>query len=574
MIKKVLLGIAIFVLIVSMTILLTNKKQSLSANTIYTNRGVKSEAKETTLKVLVLEINPTMETVTNSTLYPNEGNHPKVSDYLNGYGSDKKALNELIEDLEYSSNKYIKVDYKLEEVNEYIKYQNQITLSNGKKANSLDEASIIKYSDGEGLDKGTQSSLISHYSEEMTNNAIDYNYYIQKYDLINKRNENEFDQVWLLTYEPSGTSEITIVGSKDLDVDGNHIKEDCTDFILASVSTKNRNSNFRHLLYGLEAILNKVFSVGQSNNNTKGIHNVYTESQLAELNLWERYTLSAYNNNKDFTGMGTLNYPPNAEEMGIFDSTTEVKSEYARWNKYPELTGDFNRISSTVWNNDEEIDKLANNDNYSAERLYTRWWASHIPHDVGTNDDGYYNNWWKYFVDLDFASSVMVENTADLEYAPGNKLIIKYIIGYNSGTYVKENEVVAGNNVTITNPDAIDFENGWLVAKEVGESELIIKVDSREVKYNIVVKEGVVTTTTKASSDDDVLIIGGKPNTKTTTSPDSEEDDIIISPQTDEEKQEKMVMYIVFAGILVVGLIFSVVVYKVVSNKDGGYAYD
>ena len=162
--------------------------------------------------------------------------------------------------------------------------------------------------------------------------------------------------------------------------------------------------------------------------------------------------------------------------------------------------------------------------------------------------------------------------TSDLEYAPGNKLIIKYIISYNSGTFVKENEVVAGSNVTISNPDVIDFDNGWLVAKEVGESELIIKVDSREVKYNIAVKEDAVTTTTKKSSDDDVLIIGGKP--KTTTTVAGEEEEIIISPETDEEKQDRMLMYIIAAGILVVGGISSGFAYKIAIKKNEGYSYD
>ncbi len=564
--KRLLISSLIIILFIAI-ITMVFSKPTMSVNTVNTNRAVKIESTKTDLKVLVVQIDPYMKSITNEVLYPNDG-HPRVSDYLNGVSSNKKALEELIEDIEYSSNNYIHVDYTLQEIDEYLHYAKEITLSNGTKSKFLDEETIIKYANGQNQDSGSQKALIEKLDSEMITNSIDYEYYINKLELDKKRNNDEFDQVWFLTYEPTGPAEVTIIGNRDLDVNGTYVKSDCLDFVLATVTAKNRNSNFHHLLHALEAVLNKVFKISRDDFNKENKYEIYTANKLEEISLWERFTLSSYSNNKDFTGLGTLHYPPNAEKEYEYNNKSEVKSEYLNWKLYPNLESDKRtRLSQSAWNNDDFIDQIINKDNLSEERLYTRWWASHLPNTIGATKDGYYNNWWKYLIDLDYVTSIMVESSTDLEYNVNDKLIIKYILGYDSGTFVKENEVKFGENVVVSDSSILSYEDGWIVAKKAGDTLLTVKIDNYELTYNISIKEGTAKKTTEpASEEDDVLVIGGKPQQPKKGNEKKEEEVPEVSPETDEESAERTKMYIIFGVILFFGLVASIFTYRITST--------
>ncbi len=195
--KRLLISSLIIILFIAI-ITMVFSKPTMSVNTVNTNRAVKIESTKTDLKVLVVQIDPYMKSITNEVLYPNDG-HPRVSDYLNGVSSNKKALEELIEDIEYSSNNYIHVDYTLQEIDEYLHYAKEITLSNGTKSKFLDEETIIKYANGQNQDSGSQKALIEKLDSEMITNSIDYEYYINKLELDKKRNNDELDQVWFRT---------------------------------------------------------------------------------------------------------------------------------------------------------------------------------------------------------------------------------------------------------------------------------------------------------------------------------------------------------------------------------------
>ncbi len=76
------------------------------------------------LKVLVIEINPILESITNTELYPDNEGHPKVSEY---FGQDTyKALEELKLDLEFASHGYLNIIFEHEYLNEFPRYKGYI----------------------------------------------------------------------------------------------------------------------------------------------------------------------------------------------------------------------------------------------------------------------------------------------------------------------------------------------------------------------------------------------------------------------------------------------------------------
>ena len=73
------------------------------------------------LKVLVIEINPILETITDTELYPDNDGHPKVSEY---FGQETyKAIDELKEDLEFCSHGYLNIILEYEYLNEFPTYR-------------------------------------------------------------------------------------------------------------------------------------------------------------------------------------------------------------------------------------------------------------------------------------------------------------------------------------------------------------------------------------------------------------------------------------------------------------------
>ena len=197
LIKKITKFIIIFCVLIIMGISLLTRN---SVNNFYLKGDIKklqasnnlsinnAEQKKQEMKVLIIEINPTLKSITNKSLYPENNGHPKVSEYLGQDKDDDMVITEIVQDLEYASYGYLDVNIvKTEYLNEFPKYKTKVELKNGTKDYRLDEETYlemcrIKKEDGtlkDVGDKGSWSNMInSDYATKVKDYSFDYEYII------------------------------------------------------------------------------------------------------------------------------------------------------------------------------------------------------------------------------------------------------------------------------------------------------------------------------------------------------------------------------------------------------------
>ena len=460
------------------------------------------------LNVLVIEINPIINSIKNTTLYPNNNGHPKVSEY---FGQDEeKALNELIEDFEYTSHQYLNINVTREYLNEYPTYKSYVTLNDGTKAHQFDEETYLAASRIEGTDRGNWYNFIhSDQFQEASSNSytFDYDYIIEKYDLINRRNNGEFDQVWLLTIDPTLTYETIMIGNNPYWINAPGYKADCQNFQMANISISRRDANLHALAHGVEGIMTAAFHDSYyvyGDYTGLGTYKYYktsyssykkdsiTISSFADykaLNLWEKFSLGTYSNTANYGSVGNVHFPYNGASDYDYSNTTKVYTNWRDWLNYPNIDGNFVLDNNNAWLTNAGNNLLGSGENKDPDRLYTRFWFYLMPHITGYTEDGYLNNWWKYYHSLDFITTIKENNSTNITTELGDFVFINCSLIYNSEntdtlSYIKE-----GNNIQISNENVLGFKNGYVYAKAVGKSDVTLNYDGQSLTYNVTVED-------------------------------------------------------------------------------------
>ena len=493
------------------------------------------------LNVLVIEINPIINSIKNTTLYPNNNGHPKVSEY---FGQDEeKALNELIEDFEYTSHQYLNINVTREYLNEYPTYKSYVTLNDGTKAHQFDEETYLAASRIEGTDRGNWYNFIhSDQFQEASSNSytFDYDYIIEKYDLINRRNNGEFDQVWLLTIDPTLTYETIMIGNNPYWINAPGYKADCQNFQMANISISRRDANLHALAHGVEGIMTAAFHDSYyvyGDYTGLGTYKYYktsyssykkdsiTISSFADykaLNLWEKFSLGTYSNTANYGSIGNVHFPYNGASDYDYSNTTKVYTNWRDWLNYPNIDGNFVLDNNNAWLTNAGNNLLGSGENKDPDRLYTRFWFYLMPHITGYTEDGYLNNWWKYYHSLDFITTIKEKNSTNITTELGDFVFINCSLIYNSEntdtlSYIKE-----GNNIQISNENVLGFKNGYVYAKAVGKSDVTLNYDGQSLTYNVTVEDSTPEAQTfTITFDKNTALSIGKTSDSCTTITDS-----------------------------------------------------
>ena len=493
------------------------------------------------LNVLVIEINPIINSIKNTTLYPNNNGHPKVSEY---FGQDEeKALNELIEDFEYTSHQYLNINVTREYLNEYPIYKSYVTLNDGTKAHQFDEETYLAASRIEGTDRGNWYNFIhSDQFQEASSNSytFDYDYIIEKYDLINRRNNGEFDQVWLLTIDPTLTYETIMIGNNPYWINAPGYKADCQNFQMANISISRRDANLHALAHGVEGIMTAAFHDSYyvyGDYTGLGTYKYYktsyssykkdsiTISSFADykaLNLWEKFSLGTYSNTANYGSVGNVHFPYNGASDYDYSNTTKVYTNWRDWLNYPNIDGNFILDNNNAWLTNAGNNLLGSGENKDPDRLYTRFWFYLMPHITGYTEDGYLNNWWKYYHSLDFITTIKEKNSTNITTELGDFVFINCSLIYNSEntdtlSYIKE-----GNNIQISNENVLGFKNGYVYAKAVGKSDVTLNYDGQSLTYNVTVEDSTPEAQTfTITFDKNTALSIGKTSDSCTTITDS-----------------------------------------------------
>ena len=452
--------------------------------TDYEIPSVEIEKANKEFKVLIIEIDPVL---TKGTI---QGVNCKGKTASECLGQNKKqVVDELIDDLNTSSNNNLDVKIvKTEKINEFATYTKEVNLLNNKTAYRFDEDTWLDIMK-DGWYTGISDSRIQKIMEWV--GTYDYDYIIDKLNLIERRNNNEFDEVWLVNVDPTLAYESVMIGSNAFWINGKPILKDCQPFKMINVSISRPDANFECFGHATEQLLDKVFqSTYWPNYNPLNWSNnsiTINEENYKELNLFQKFMLTENENtnkNSGYTGVGNIHFSPNStKDYDWNNKNGNIYSKYNEWTNYPNITNDK---SITKFNSNIYLNKKISGTKSDA-RLHHRWWFGLLPHHTGLTSDGYSNNWWDYYRKNTYITNIVSDEYTQ-NFNVGDKISISLILEYSDGTKEKIEVSLYDQNIEIDNKDLFYVDTtGQIYARKSGKANFVYYRDGVYGEINIIV---------------------------------------------------------------------------------------
>jgi hypothetical protein len=460
-----------------------------------------ASAQPARIKVLVVEINPTLASQ----------NNQKASEFLD-WADPQDYVNEMIEDFRQSSHGL----YSLEisewiHADEFPHFTAEITLKNGSQAYSLDEESFLE------INK-TWRWWDHPLSKQIPGFAFDYERMLENHALLEKRTQGVFDQVWIVGVDPLATFEARMVGKTAYWINGPALVKDVDNFPVMNVSLFRTDVNLECFGHMFEAVLGR----NHVENNKSGVFQTRTDHgyrnhvyksgdlikrdtlvdnqlvavtlksvdgwkeeaiqeeiqkqlklhplPLAALNMYERFTAV----DKFYPGqaaVGNMHYAPNSLRDYDWANANDVTTSWVDWaNNYPNLQGDTTVSNKTAWLKTGEQNGRANH----------KWWFSMLPHAKGRDANGYSHNWWSYLGSIDWVDTLEMQPVENLVIGQSQRLSIKGIF-----RSTKEADISDDVILTSSNPDVIRIAGQAIYGVSEGTATITEKRDGRQVSIDL-----------------------------------------------------------------------------------------
>jgi hypothetical protein len=199
---------------------------------------------------------------------------------------------------------------------------------------------------------------------------IDYEAQIRYFNLIERFERDEFDEVWFLTFPYAGDYESTMVGRGAFWCNSPPVPNtgDCRGRFMMMGFNYERGvdcmlENFGHRT---ESIMSHVF-----------------RQHPPEQHLWEWFT--RYDKtHPNASHCGNVHFAPNSERDYDWGNPREVISYCDDWLVFPNMPGHARVVNRAEWGNGDM-------------RQHHLWWLNHLPRVEGETY-GVSNNWWEYLV--------------------------------------------------------------------------------------------------------------------------------------------------------------------------------
>lgn len=199
---------------------------------------------------------------------------------------------------------------------------------------------------------------------------VDYGRLMAEFHMIERINQNQIDEVWLMGFPYAGYYESIMVGPGAFWCNAPPIETQQVRrrFVIMGFSYERGGGEM------LENFGHRVESI---------MKQVYRHKRGAE-NLWERFT------RYDLTHpgqaeCGNVHFAPNSVRDYDWGNRRPVLSRCHTWLRFPDLSGEPRQVTCREWGNGDI-------------RQHHLWWLRHLPHGVGVSG-GVSHNWWEYVID-------------------------------------------------------------------------------------------------------------------------------------------------------------------------------
>ncbi len=387
------------------------------------------------------------------------------------------------------------------------------SVSTGQPINQLDDATFLDImkarADGKTPDQNSNWYILDGTG------FLDYNYYIEHYNLSEKKNNDEFDAVWVSGFLLAGF-ESTMAGRSAYPLNGvAYPNNESAGYMLLSVSLTRPDTIMHCFGHTAEGIMNYV-TYGQplSGEFFESIFTYYegqgwkktvNASNYDNLSLWEKFTLYENVNTAKGTGLsgvGIVHFAPNStSDYDYSNTTTQVVSRWREWEHYPNFdeAPDPEPFNPNVYLSDNSYYGSVNPD-----RSHIRWWFSLFPHVYGHTENGELNNWWENIYRM---GKVKVIEATEFShtYTVGDRIDdIAFEAIYDTGNTAIETIKSIDRNISFDNADIIGLDqNGKIYARAAGTTTVSFRLDERAAYAEIVINEAPATSSDNDDDDDD-----------------------------------------------------------------------
>ena len=199
---------------------------------------------------------------------------------------------------------------------------------------------------------------------------VDYHHILAEFEVVERVNAGEIDEVWLSAFPYAGYYESRMAGPGAIW---------CNAPVLEAAGAERR---FVIMGFNFERTVGEMLeNLGHRAESI--LRHVFRSSQ-GEDNLWERFT--RYDQAQPRRAeVGNVHFAPNSERDYDWGNKRKVWSRCDTWLNFPDLSGEARLVDCSEWGRGDT-------------RLHHVWWLQRFPHVEGQNS-GISHNWWEYVID-------------------------------------------------------------------------------------------------------------------------------------------------------------------------------
>lgn len=201
--------------------------------------------------------------------------------------------------------------------------------------------------------------------------GVDYHILVEEFQMIERINSGEIDEVWLFGHPYGGYYESIMAGPKAFWCNAPALE-----------NTDHANRQFVIMGFNFERGVGEMLE--DLGHRAESMFFKVYEDIKGDKNLWERF-YRIEKTHPDNSECGNVHFAPNSNKDYEWGNPTPVRSYCDNWYKFPDLSGDAKVVTCEKWGNGDI-------------RLHHLWWFRHMPHIKG-DINGISNNWWDYIID-------------------------------------------------------------------------------------------------------------------------------------------------------------------------------
>ena len=311
---------------------------------------------------------------------------------------------------------------------------------------------------------------------------FDYSYLVNKYHLVELRNQGKFDMVWVFGIDPLSMYESAMIGETAFWINGTAFRAPCENFAMFGMTFSRPDGALEDFCHMCECMLNYTYGVP-----IQKYSRPLEFREFAELNTWQKFYLCRHNSpsHNAVYGVGQVHFSPNSVRDYDWQNNTPVKSYHRAFlEDYPNITNK----EATTFTAQEYLEEGDPDGAYALVKHHI-WWMQHMPHYEGRDENGYRHNWWDYILDLKYVVGLeAVGGFASKKIRiPQGKTItdISFAITYNGGKRIVTSVTGSGAVLRYKENSVFTVENGLIHAKSIGREKLTVMYDGHALEYVI-----------------------------------------------------------------------------------------